>query len=57
MNKNEIALGAKLELARCKFFFYCNLKAPNFYKQDKTYLVELCNEFKEFFYSDEEVMI
>ncbi|NFD56109.1 terminase [Clostridium botulinum] len=57
MDKELVQLGAKIELARRKFFFYCNLKAPNFYKQDRTYLVELCNEFQEFLSSDEEVMI
>ncbi|MBO0569961.1 phage terminase large subunit [Clostridium botulinum] len=57
MDKELIQLGAKIELARRKFFFYCNLKAPNFYKQDRTYLIELCNEFQEFLSSDEEVMI
>ncbi|WP_434304180.1 phage terminase large subunit [Clostridium botulinum] len=57
MDKELIQLGAKIELARRKFFFYCNLKAPNFYKQDREYLVELCNEFQEFLSSDEEVMI
>ncbi len=57
MDKELIQLGAKIELARRKFFFYCNLKAPDFYKQDRTYLVELCNEFQEFLSSDEEVMI
>ncbi|MBZ1344887.1 terminase, partial [Clostridium botulinum] len=57
MDKELVQLGAKIELARRKFFFYCNLKAPNFYKQDREYLVELCNEFQEFLSSDEEVMI
>ncbi|AUM96158.1 MULTISPECIES: phage terminase large subunit [Clostridium] len=57
MDKELIQLGAKIELARRKFFFYCNLKAPDFYKQDREYLVELCNEFQEFLSSDEEVMI
>ncbi|WP_434290903.1 phage terminase large subunit [Clostridium botulinum] len=57
MDKELVQLGAKIELARRKFFFYCNLKAPNFYKQDRIYLVELCNEFQEFLSSDEEVMI
>ncbi|EJO5347311.1 phage terminase large subunit [Clostridium botulinum] len=57
MDKELIQLGAKIELARRKFFFYCNLKAPNFYKQDREYLVQLCNEFQEFLSSDEEVMI
>ncbi|ABS40075.1 phage terminase large subunit [Clostridium botulinum] len=57
MDKELIQLGAKIELARRKFFFYCNLKAPDFYKQNRTYLIELCNEFQEFLSSDEEVMI
>ncbi|NFL75520.1 terminase [Clostridium sporogenes] len=57
MDKELVQLGAKIELARRKFFFYCNLKAPNFYKQDREYLVELCNEFQEFLSSSEEVMV
>lgn len=57
MDKELIKLGAKIELAKRKFFFYCQLKAPDFYKSDRAYLVELCNEFQEFLESDEEVMI
>ena len=57
MDKRQIALDAKIELARREFFFYCNLKAPDFYKPDRKYLVELCNEFQEFLSSDEQVMI
>lgn len=57
MDKKQIALDAKIELARRQFFFYCNLKAPDFYKPDRKYLVELCNEFQEFLSSDEQVMI
>lgn len=57
MDKKLIRLGAKIELARREFFFYCNLKAPDFYKTNRKYLIELCSEFQEFLYSDEEVMI
>lgn len=52
-----IKLGAKIELARRDFFAYCNLKAPDFYKADRRYLVDLCNEFQDFIQSDDEVMI
>ena len=52
-----IQLGAKIELARREFFFYCHLKAPDFYKSDRVYLVELCHEFQEFYESDDEVLI
>lgn len=57
MDKELIKLGAKVELAKREFFFYCQLKAPDFYKTNRTYLVELCNEFQEFLESDDEVMI
>lgn len=57
MNKNLVKLGAKIELAKREFFFYCQLKAPDFYKSDRSFLVRLCNEFQEFLVSDETVMI
>lgn len=57
MDKRLIQLGAKCELARREFFFYCNLMAPDFYKRDRKYLLELCNEFQEFYESDDEVLI
>ena len=57
MDKKLIKLGAKIELARREFFFYCNLKAPDFYKHDRKYLIDLCNEFQDFYESDDEVLI
>ncbi len=57
MDKEKIIRGAQIELARREFFFYCNLKAPDFYKEDRKYLVELCNDFQDFIQSDDEVMV
>lgn len=57
MDKKLIKLGAKCELARREFFFYCNLMAPKFYKKNRKYLVELCNDLQEFYESDDEVLI
>lgn len=58
VGRRELAIrGAQCELARREFFYYCNLKAPRFYKEDRQYLVDLCNEFQSFYESDEEVMI
>lgn len=57
MDKRLLKLGAQEELARRSFFDYCHLKAPDFYKADRTYLVELCNEFQEFLESDDEAII
>lgn len=57
VDRETIIQGAKIELARREFFFYCNLKAPDFYKEDRKYLVDLCKEFQGFITSDEDVMV
>ena len=58
MDREErINQGALIELAKREFFFYCQLKAPDFYKSDRTFLVNLCNGLQEFVESDEEVCI
>ena len=57
MDRETIIRGARIELARREFFFYCNLKAPDFYKEDRQYLLDLCNGFQDFIESDDEVLI
>nr|DAY51580.1 MAG TPA: Terminase [Caudoviricetes sp.] len=57
MDKEQIRLEAKKELARREFFFYCNAMAPDFYKPDRKYLIAVCNEFQDFIESDNKVMI
>ncbi len=57
MNRSLIRLGARCELARRDFFYYCNLKAPDFYKPERSYLVEFCHTLQEFYNSEDEVLI
>ena len=57
VDRKLIRIGAMLELARREFFFYCHLKAPDFYREDRKYLVDLCKEFQEFIESDDEVLV
>lgn len=57
INNDEIIKRAKVELARREFFFYCHLKAPDFYKYDRAFLVDLCNDLQEFMESEDEVLI
>lgn len=58
MDRQLIKQRAKIELARREFFFYCNLKAPNFYKPNRKFLVDLCNELQSFYeQSDYDVLI
>lgn len=52
-----IRLGAMTELARREFFYYCHIKAPDFYKENRKYLVDLCKGFQEFIEGDGEVLV
>ena len=57
VDRADIIRGAQCELARREFFFYCHLKAPDFYKEDRKYLSDLCKAFQDFVQSDDEVMV
>lgn len=57
MDKKLIKLGAQCELARREFFYYCNLMAPDFYKPDRKYLVDFCNDLQDFYASDNDVLV
>jgi len=48
---------ALIELARREFFFYCHLLAPDFYRPERKYLVEMCEDLQNFTESDEEVLV
>lgn len=50
-------MGAKKELARREFFFYCHLLSPDFYKENRKYLVEICNDLQEFYESNDDVLV
>lgn len=56
-HSKSFQLQVKLALARKDFFSYCNLRAPDFYKKDRKYLAELCNEFQAFYEGDDEILI
>lgn len=48
---------AKMELARRQFFYFCNAMAPDFYKEDRQFLINFCNELQAFYESEDEVLI
>ena len=48
---------ARIELARKKFWYYCKLKAPDFYKQDRYFLEDMCNKLQEFVESDKKILV
>ena len=43
--------------ARRDFFAFCRLRAPDFYKSDRIYLVKLCRGMQDFYQSDDEILI
>lgn len=55
--KEELKKQARLELARRDFFEYCKLTAPDFYKEDRSFLKNMCNELQEFYESDEQILV
>lgn len=56
INRNIIQ-GAKIELARREFFYFCNALSPKFYKRERTFLVELCQGLQDFYFSDDDVLV
>ena len=54
---SRLILQAKLELARREFFFYCCLRAPDFYKPERAYLRELCDALQVFYEGEDEVLV
>lgn len=55
--EKDLILPAKIELARREFFYYCHLKAPDFYKKDRPFLKALCDELQVFIESEEQVCV
>jgi predicted phage terminase large subunit-like protein len=47
----------EIELARREFWYFCKLMAPDFYKDDRTYLKRFCEELQAFYESDDKVMV
>lgn len=47
----------RCELARREFWEYCKLMHPSFYREDRPYLKQLCDELQEFYYNDDEFMV
>lgn len=57
MLKKELKKQALFALCRKNFWIYCKTMAPDFYKEDRLYLKELCNELQDFIESDEKVCV
>lgn len=57
MDKEQIRLYAKIELARREFWEYCKLVAPTFYKNSRPFLKDLCETLQRFINSDKKILV
>lgn len=55
--KNDLFIQLQYELARRDFWEYCKLRAPDFYKESRTYLKEFCYQLQAFYESDKKVLV
>lgn len=55
--REELKKQARLELARRDFFEYCKLTASDFYKEERSFLKDLCYQLQDFYNSDEKVCV
>ena len=53
----EVKFQAKCELARRGFWYYCKLKAPDFYTENRTFLRDMCNKLQEFIEGDKKILV
>ena len=57
MISKDLIYQARLALARKDFWEYCKLIAPDFYKEDRPYLKDMCYQLQSFYESDEKVLV
>lgn len=57
MDRELIRRGAMCELARRDFWEYCKLRAPDFYRDERAYLRDMCRTLQAFVESDKRVLV
>jgi predicted phage terminase large subunit-like protein len=53
----QIEKGAIVELSRMVFYEFCQTMAPDFYKPDRRFLTDLCNDMQSFVEGKDEILI
>lgn len=58
LNSPEVRLEIQKELSRRDFYEFCGLMSPSFYKEEREYLADLCNQLQDFYESkDDDVLV
>ena len=53
----ELHRRASYELARRSLWWYCKLMAPDFYRDDRPYLKNVCDTLQSFYESDDRILV
>ncbi len=57
MNRKRILKELRIELARRHFWEFCKLMAPDFYKEDRLFLKDICYALEDFYLGNEGALI
>lgn len=57
IDRKELARLAKIELSKRDFWEYCKFVAPDFYKEDRPFLKDLCESLQRFYESDKKILV
>lgn len=57
IDRKELARLAKIELSKRDFWEYCKFVAPDFYKEDRPFLRDLCESLQAFYESDKKILV
>ena len=57
IDRKELARLAKIELSKRDFWEYCKFVAPDFYKEDRPFLKDLCESLQAFYESDKKILV
>lgn len=57
IDRKALARLAKIELSKRDFWEYCKFVAPDFYKEERPFLKDLCESLQAFYESDEKILV
>lgn len=57
IDRKELARLARIELSKRDFWEYCKFVAPDFYKEDRAFLKDMCESLQDFCESDKKILV
>lgn len=57
LDRTELLRLVRIELSKRDFWEYCKFVAPDFYKEDRAFLRDLCQTLQQFYESDKKILV